>query len=111
MKEIWRDIKGYENLYQISNFGRVRSLDRELYRVGSSKVNNGQPKMWRYKGKILKPVNAGKWKYKYLTVRLYKDTKRRQIRISKLIREHFNEHELPEGHEAAELLKQSLYLM
>lgn len=28
MKEIWKDIKGYEGFYQISNLGRVRSLDR-----------------------------------------------------------------------------------
>lgn len=27
MKEIWKSIKGYEGLYQISNLGRVRSLD------------------------------------------------------------------------------------
>lgn len=26
MEEIWKDIKGYENLYQVSNLGRVRSL-------------------------------------------------------------------------------------
>ena len=26
--EIWKDIKGYEGLYQVSNLGRVRSLDR-----------------------------------------------------------------------------------
>ena len=26
MKEIWKDIKGYEGLYQISNLGRVKSL-------------------------------------------------------------------------------------
>ena len=26
--EIWRDIKGYEGLYQVSNLGRVRSLNR-----------------------------------------------------------------------------------
>ena len=26
MKEIWKDIKGYENKYQISNYGNVRSL-------------------------------------------------------------------------------------
>lgn len=26
MKEIWKDIKGYEGRYQISNFGRVKSL-------------------------------------------------------------------------------------
>ena len=26
MKEIWKDIKGYEGLYQISNFGNIKSL-------------------------------------------------------------------------------------
>lgn len=25
MEEIWRDIKGYEGIYQVSNFGRIRS--------------------------------------------------------------------------------------
>ena len=28
MDEIWKDIDGYEGLYQVSNLGRVRSLDR-----------------------------------------------------------------------------------
>lgn len=28
MDEIWMDIKGYEGLYQVSNLGKVRSLDR-----------------------------------------------------------------------------------
>lgn len=28
MIEIWRDIKGYEGLYQVSNLGRVKSLER-----------------------------------------------------------------------------------
>lgn len=28
MKEIWKDIKGYEGLYQVSNLGRVKSLKR-----------------------------------------------------------------------------------
>ena len=27
-KEIWKDIAGYEKMYQVSNLGRVRSLDR-----------------------------------------------------------------------------------
>ena len=27
MEEIWKDIKGYEGLYQVSNLGNVRSLD------------------------------------------------------------------------------------
>jgi hypothetical protein len=28
MEEVWKDIKGFEGLYQVSNMGRVRSLDR-----------------------------------------------------------------------------------
>ena len=28
MKEIWKDIEGYEGLYQVSNLGRVKSLKR-----------------------------------------------------------------------------------
>lgn len=27
-EEIWKDVKGYEGLYQVSNFGRVKSLPR-----------------------------------------------------------------------------------
>ena len=28
MNEIWKDIEGYEGIYQVSSLGRVRSLDR-----------------------------------------------------------------------------------
>lgn len=28
MNEVWKDIKGYEGIYQVSNLGYVRSLDR-----------------------------------------------------------------------------------
>ncbi len=28
MREVWRDIKDYEGLYQISNWSNIRSLDR-----------------------------------------------------------------------------------
>ena len=37
--EEWKDIKGYEGLYQISNEGRVKSLQREIvYKDGRKKV-------------------------------------------------------------------------
>ena len=32
-EEIWKDIKGYEGYYIISNFGRVKSLDRYIERI------------------------------------------------------------------------------
>ncbi len=34
MEEIWKDIKGFEGTYQISNFGRVKSLARIINNNG-----------------------------------------------------------------------------
>ena len=31
MKEVWKDIKDYEGLYQVSNLGRIKSLSRFHY--------------------------------------------------------------------------------
>ncbi len=38
-KEIWKDIKGYEGFYQVSNLGRVRSLPRPQTKGGILKPN------------------------------------------------------------------------
>ncbi|RHO97344.1 endonuclease, partial [Firmicutes bacterium AF36-3BH] len=32
MKEIWKDIENYKGIYQCSNFGHIRSLDRNIKR-------------------------------------------------------------------------------
>lgn len=41
--EVWKDIKGYEGFYQISNTGKVRSLDRELLKSnGVIETRKGQ---------------------------------------------------------------------
>lgn len=37
-EEIWRDIAGYEGLYQVSNMGRVKSLERTLTRKNGRKM-------------------------------------------------------------------------
>lgn len=34
MTEIWKDIVGYESLYQVSNFGKIRSLRKRSRRFG-----------------------------------------------------------------------------
>lgn len=31
MDEIWKDIEGYENDYQVSNLGRVKSLPKKCW--------------------------------------------------------------------------------
>ena len=45
MKEIWKDVKGYEGSYQVSNLGRAKSLDRTVKRRTS---------YMNIKGRILK---------------------------------------------------------
>ena len=37
-KEVWKDIKGYEGLYQVSNLGRVKSLERIIIREDGKKL-------------------------------------------------------------------------
>lgn len=72
MEEIWKDVTGYEGLYQVSNLGRVKSLDR---------VIKGQ----HFEEKIMKlQTNNG---YKWLW--LNKDGKRKAKRINRLVAEEF----------------------
>ena len=42
MKEIWKDIPDYEGVYQVSNLGRIRSLDRYIKRGKSGFFKEGQ---------------------------------------------------------------------
>lgn len=41
MEEIWKDIEGYENQYQVSNFGNVKSLKRKKPFLMKPKLNIG----------------------------------------------------------------------
>ena len=61
-KEIWVPIDGYENLYEISNLGRIKRLHREIHRrkmgvlvlqerILSPGVNKGYPRMLLYDSK------------------------------------------------------------
>lgn len=78
IKEVWKDIPNYEGLYQISNYGYVRSFDR----VTNCRNNSKQIR----KGKILKfGVNDG-----YLHVNLWKDKKGISKKIHQLLAISFN---------------------
>ena len=67
--ETWKNIKGYEGLYQISNKGRVKSLYNK---------NNK-------KEKILKPGERNE----YLCVSLYKNNKKNVYSIHRLVAQAF----------------------
>ena len=53
--EEWKDIAGFEGLYQVSSEGRVRSLDREVLRNNC----HGGKSLRRDRGKLLKPGKCG----------------------------------------------------
>lgn len=76
MEEIWKDIKGYEGLYQISNYGRVMSFYK------SSKTGGGILQKQIYKG--------------YEFVNLYKNGARKTPKIHRLVAEAFIPN--PDGH-------------
>ena len=85
--EIWKDIKDYEGLYQVSNLGRIRSLDRL--------VKHAFKGYSRLKGKI-KPCRKNT--HGYLNINLCKDGKAKTLLIHRLVAQAFlpNPDNLPE---------------
>lgn len=77
MKEIWKDIAGYEGLYQVSNHGNIRSHKR-------------------MPNKLLKqsPTNCG-----YMKVELYKNAKGKMHYVHRLVAQAF----LPNPHNKSEI--------
>ena len=85
MEEIWKDIRDYEGLYQISNIGQVKSLKRMVVR------NNNRPQL--VEEKILKPtVN----KNGYMFICLYKNGVKKRCQVHRLVAEAFYG-EIPKG--------------
>lgn len=80
--ELWKPIKNYEGLYEVSNLGRVRRVD--------SAVNSGlrfNPSVIR-KGRVLKQNTK---KTGYLTVDLSSGNKVKTISVHRLVAEAFIE--------------------
>ena len=64
--EIWRDVRGYEGLYQVSNFGRVRSFHNSGMRILSPSKVKG-----------------------YLCINLFKDNKAKNFKVHRLVAQAF----------------------
>jgi len=73
MQEIWKDIKGYEGLYQVSNYGRVKSLPKNT----KNQFKNGL---------LLTPILNNKG---YYMIGLYKNRKCKHYLISRLVAQTF----------------------
>ncbi len=57
--EIWKDIDGYEGIYQVSNLGNVKSLERIIHRISRW----GTPSPFIVREKLIKPVNRNGYLY------------------------------------------------
>lgn len=86
MEEIWKNIKGYEGKYQISNLGRVKSIEREYI------VGNG---IYHRRERILKQIYD---RDKYLRVCLCKNNTKRNYFVHRLVAQAFipNSNNLPQ---------------
>lgn len=73
MKEVWKDIKGYESLYQVSNLGRVKSLPKNSKNQYSNE-------------RILKPYGK---ENDYCRIILTKNKKKKSYYIHRLVAETF----------------------
>lgn len=78
-KEVWKDVSGYEGLYQVSNFGNIRSLDRRVvnHRNGSTRIA---------KGVNITPFDNGNG---YLVVGLRKNGKRKNYYVHRIVADTF----------------------
>lgn len=72
--EIWKDIEGYEGLYQVSNMGNIKRVEHEDYRCRQG---------YRvFKERILKPYISTKG---YKRVNLSKNNKKKEVPVHRLV--------------------------
>jgi len=99
MNENWKDIKGYEGLYQVSNLGRVKSLERYCDdSIGRHRL---------LKERILKPGLTGNKKHNHKTVCFREDNAPYYYLVHRLVLIAFSG-DCPEGMEASHLDGDSL---
>lgn len=81
MNEIWMPVKGYEGLYEISNLGRVKSLERRVY--NPAVLGDGNTR------KVPERIRKHNIQHGYHCVALITDHKTKVFRVHRLVAEHF----------------------
>lgn len=58
--EIWKDVLGYEDFYQISNCGNIKSKDRVIYDSNGSLLRVNKSKTMRFRFGVYKMIGLNK---------------------------------------------------
>ena len=83
--EIWKDVKGYEGLYQVSDLGNVKSLDRVVNYKGKNQHKEFTT-LKTFKGEMKKlTINQ----HGYYQIVLYKCGKKKNVLVHRLVAEAF----------------------
>lgn len=78
MEEIFLPVPDYEGIYEISNFGRVKTLEREYGYINKK----GKQVNYKLPENFLKPYITNKG---YLKVDLYKEGQRQKLYVHRLV--------------------------
>jgi hypothetical protein len=82
MKEIWKDVVGYKGLYQVSNLGKIKSLERTVCKKAPRIVKERVLAI----GKLISYKNCPP----YGVVSLWKNNKGKSFRVNRLVALTFN---------------------
>ena len=80
----WRPVVGYEGLYEVSDQGRVRSLERTTVRV----TRRGQRIVQPIRARVMKPGPISS-RCRHLQLALWKQGNREVVRVHRLVLEAF----------------------
>lgn len=82
MKEVWKDIDGYEGYYKVSNLGRVKSIERKITYTNSNGITRQHP--------VKEMIIAQKTdKHGYQKVSLKKEKQRKLCGVHRLVAQAF----------------------
>jgi hypothetical protein len=82
IQEVWKAVAGWEGFYEVSDAGRVRSLDRVIMRRGRA----AQPYPTKHRGRLLKLIVGT---YGYPCVNLYNGECGKLRRVHQIVIESF----------------------
>lgn len=89
--EIWKDIENYEGIYQVSNWGRIKSMKRVFYKRKARRNHETMPVYMPEKIRSIRLNPNG-----YVTIALWNNGKYKHCLVHRLVAIYFVKNPFPE---------------